>query len=114
MDLTPMIQLASEQVIPLSKVGDHCPCRRAGRRVHSSTALRWSRSGSVADDGTRAYLETIRVGGTTCTSVEALQRYFERLSAQPEGNAKQPPDDRRGSEAHRRRQERVEQELAAL
>ncbi len=33
-----------------------------------------------ATEGLRGvHLETIQVGGTLCTSIEALQRFFERL-----------------------------------
>jgi Protein of unknown function (DUF1580) len=109
-----MISIKCEQVIPMSKVGDHCPRRRGGKKVHMTTGIRWAKTGCVADGGTRVYLETIRVGGTLCSSVEALQRFFERLSAQPECHAPQPAEDRTTSIADRRRQERVEQELAAL
>src|SRR3954462_13703065 len=107
-----MISISLETVIPLSKVGDYCPRRRAEKKVHSSTALRWAKSGCVAEDGTRVFLEKIRVGGTTCTSVEALQRFFERLSAQPERKAQQPLDVHSNSDALRRKHERVERELA--
>jgi hypothetical protein len=109
-----MVSIKFEQVIPMSKVGDHCPSRRGGKKVHFTTGIRWAKTGLVADDGTLVHLETIRVGGTKCTSVEALQRFFERLSAQPTSNAHQPAEDRNTSKARRRKQERVEQELAAL
>ena len=69
-----MISIQCEQVIPMSKVGEHCPRRRGGKQVHMSTGLRWAKTGCSAEDRTRVYLETIRVGGTVCTSIEALQR----------------------------------------
>jgi hypothetical protein len=109
-----MISIKSEVVIPLSQVGEHCPCRRAGKKVHPSTAHRWAVTGCAAEDGERVNLETIRVGGTTCTSVEALQRFFERLSARPESKVYRPANDRPASIAEMRRQERVERELATL
>jgi hypothetical protein len=109
-----MISIASDTVIPLSMVGDYCPRRRAGKKVHSSTAQRWAKTGCVADDGTRVTLETIRVGRTLCTSVEALQRFFDRLSAQPQGKAQQALADRPSADTHRHKQERVELELAAF
>lgn len=68
-----MISIQCEQVFPISKVGDHCPRRRGDKPVHMSTGLRWAKTGCRAEDGTRVYLETIRVGGTLCTSVEAVQ-----------------------------------------
>ena len=45
------------------------------------TLYRWSAKGIR---GVR--LETIRVGGSLCTSVQALQRFFDRLSG-PRGDA---------------------------
>jgi hypothetical protein len=70
-------------IIPFSKVGDYCPSSRNGKRVHPSTAWRWAKSGCRAIDGTRVLLESIRIGATTYTSVEALERFAARLSAQP-------------------------------
>ena len=44
-------------------------------------ALRMAQ-GDWARNGIRGVrIETIRVGGTLCTSLEALQRFFDRLSA---------------------------------
>jgi hypothetical protein len=47
-----------------------------------STIYRWATAGVAG-----VKLETIRVGGTLCTSFEALQRFFERLT---EGNSVRP------------------------
>jgi hypothetical protein len=54
-------------------------------------------------------LEVIKVGGTTCTSQEALQRFFDRLTGdmpvitRPTQNAKQRlPSDREADEILRR------------
>src|SRR5579875_1927936 len=71
-----MINTLVESVFPLARAPDELPRRRRGRKTHVSTVYRW------ATDGCRgAILETIQVGGTRCTSREALQRFFERLSA---------------------------------
>ncbi len=68
-----MIQLA-EEILTLRHAAQRLPRRRSGRRPHPATLYRW------ATDGLRGVrLETIQVGGTTCTSIEALQRFFERL-----------------------------------
>ena len=75
-----MISIVNENLIPMNKVGDYCPPRRAGKRVHLTTALRWAQAGCRTVDGERVKLETIRIGASTCTSVEALQRFFNRLS----------------------------------
>jgi hypothetical protein len=75
------IVLASESVFPLAESPRHVPARRGGKRLHQSTAFRWAKHGLR---GVR--LETIRVGGTLCTSAEALQRFFDALSAAPVGH----------------------------
>ena len=37
-------------------------------------------AGKKCPDGSVARLETVKIGGTTCTSLEALQRFFDRLT----------------------------------
>ena len=78
-----MIDLNAETVISLSQAAKHpaLPRRRGGKRPHVSTLYRWSRQGC---GGIR--LETIRFGATRCTSLEAIQRFANRLTA-----AEDPP-----------------------
>lgn len=71
-----MIDVLSEHVLSLAHAARHVPKLRGDRRVHISTLYRWVQAGVR---GTR--LETIWIGGTRCTSIEALQRFFELLSA---------------------------------
>ena len=73
-----MIDLKSETVISLSQAAKHStlPRRRAGKRPHVSTLYRWSRHGCRG-----VVLETIQFGGTLCTSLEAIQRFANRLTA---------------------------------
>jgi hypothetical protein len=79
------IIVAEETVIPLAEVPKYVPTRRGGKKLHAATAFRWVK------DGVRGVkLESLRVGGTLCTSVQALQRFFERLS-ETDGRADQPP-----------------------
>jgi hypothetical protein len=75
-----MIQIASEKVVSLGRAARHFPRRRRGKRPHTATLYRWAKSGVRADDGDAVVLETIRVGRTLCTSVEAIQRFCERVS----------------------------------
>lgn len=68
-----MINL-TEEVLTLREAAHRLPRRASGRRLHHATLYRW------ATDGLRGVrLETIQVGGTLCTSIEALQRFFEEL-----------------------------------
>ena len=74
-----MIDTTIESPIPLAQAADELPRRRRGRKTHISTLYRWATAGCR---GVR--LETVQVGATRCTSREALQRFFERLSAPPD------------------------------
>jgi hypothetical protein len=70
-----MIDIATEKLITLSEAAGYIPPRRKGRRTHTGTIYRWAARGLR---GVR--LETIRVGGSLCTSPEKLQLFFNRLS----------------------------------
>jgi hypothetical protein len=65
----------SEEVRALAEWPPHLPTRRGGRRIHVSCLYRWASTGVY---GVR--LETIQVGGTTCTSREALEQFFAALA----------------------------------
>jgi hypothetical protein len=64
-----------ETILPPAEAAKELPRRRRGRRTHVSTLYRWMTSGCRG-----VVLESIQVGGTRCTSKEALMRFFERLS----------------------------------
>jgi len=70
-----MIDFENENVVSLAEATKHLPRRRRGRRPAVATLYRWASHGLR---GRR--LETLQVGGTLCTSVEALQRFFDQLS----------------------------------
>jgi hypothetical protein len=70
-----MIDSQSEHVISFAQASDESPRRRRGRKIHVSCFYRWSTIGCRG-----IVLETIQIGGTRCTSREALQRFFEQLS----------------------------------
>jgi hypothetical protein len=65
----------SEEIRSLTNATKFLPSRRGDRPPHVSCLFRWARHGLR---GVR--LETIRVGGTLCTSKEALERFFARLA----------------------------------
>lgn len=77
-----MLDLENERLMPLNEVPrlKWLPTRR-GRRTHVSTLRRWARDGR---GGVR--LESVLVGGIRCTTVEALHRFFERTTAQRDGD----------------------------
>lgn len=70
-----MIDITTESLVSFAEVPASLPRRRGNRRVHVSTIHRWARRGCR---GVR--LEFIQVGGTMCTSHEALQRFFTALT----------------------------------
>lgn len=65
-----MISIDSETLLTLQEVSQHLPARN-GRRLHYSTIFRWAQRGVR---GRR--LETLLVGGTRFTSLEALSRFL--------------------------------------
>lgn len=69
-----MIDISTEHLIPIRDVPRHLPSRPTGRRVHVSAVYRWIQRGVR---GVR--LEAIRIGGSTYTSTEALQRFADSL-----------------------------------
>ena len=81
-----MIDVASEQLVILTKAPSHIP-----GRPHLATVYRWFQKG--VRGGVK--LETALVGGRRFTSVEAIQRFVERLSggdgAAHGGGNSQPP-----------------------
>jgi hypothetical protein len=79
------ILIKDQNIITLDEVGDHVPFRRGHKRLHVCTVYRWTKQGSRARDGSKVRLPTIQVGGTKCTSLEALQWFFDRLGEGPDG-----------------------------
>jgi len=77
-----MIDSASETLISLAQAAGELPRRRRGRKVHVSCLYRWSTVGCRG-----VVLESIQVGATRCTSRQALQRFFERLSESRQAGA---------------------------
>ena len=101
-----MIDLATEKLVALRDVPRQLPPRPTGRRLHISAVYRWIQHGVR---GNR--LECIRIGGTTYTSVEALQRFADGLSRRKPD----PPLLANASTATRRKQiERATREVEAL
>lgn len=82
-----MIDITSEQVASLNEAAKWSlwPRRRKGKKPHVATIYRWAKQGCR---GVR--LEAIRVGGTVCTSREAVQRFCDRLTAIDNGEPGPP------------------------
>jgi hypothetical protein len=82
-----LIDSTNEILFPLAQAADDLlPRLRRGRKVNLSTLYRWS-----TPPGCRGVvLETLQCGATRCTSREALQRFFERLSGLNRAGADDP------------------------
>lgn len=78
-----MIDIHSEQLVALRDVPALLP-RRRNRRVHLSTVYRWVTRGA----GGRV-LESVRLGGVSYTSREALERFAAPAPDPP--SSSQPP-----------------------
>ena len=99
-----MIDIVTEKVLRFAEAANHIPRRRAGKKTNVSTFYRW------AQPGIRGIkLETIYVGATRCTSVEALQRFFDALTARANGQQIEPP---KRSRSRKKQIEAAEKRLA--
>jgi hypothetical protein len=75
-----MIDPQTETLISLTAATKHFPARRAGKKPHVSCIYRWTK------DGCRGVkLESVQVGGTRCTSREAIARFIQRLTEGAQG-----------------------------
>lgn|GEM_PF-822358 len=92
--------LVCEGLITLTEATRYCP-RRRGRKVHVSTIFRWALRGCR---GIR--LEVLDTPSGLCTSLPALQRFFDQLTAD-RNLPRQRPQRSSGDKRH----EAVEAEL---
>ena len=99
-----MIDTRTEELLTLSAAARRLPGRRSGKCLAASTLWRWSVRGIGA-----VRLEAVRIGGTTYTSAEALQRFAERTTAA----ANHEPAPAATVAQRRRAIEAAEQELIA-
>ena len=71
-----MIDIDKENLIALHQLPKHLPRRPNGKTLHLSAVYRWCTKGVRGQ-----VLETVRIGGTTYSSTEALQRFADALTA---------------------------------
>jgi hypothetical protein len=69
------IDIAHEEVFSLTEGAKRLPRRRGDKKTHVSTLHRWA---TIGLHGVK--LETLACGGVRCTSLQALQRFFDRLT----------------------------------
>jgi Protein of unknown function (DUF1580) len=70
----------TETLRPFAEAAGRLPSLRGGKPVHPATVWRWASRGVRGRDGSLVRLEAIKIGGTCCTSDEALARFFRALS----------------------------------
>jgi hypothetical protein len=99
------IDSLTETVFTFGAAARRIPSLRSGKPVSPSTIWRWSTTGCRARNGQRVRLETIKIGGSTCTSAEALDRFFRALSGEQEIAQAAP---HRGSKEHEESEARLE------
>ena len=80
---------------------------------HVGTLYRWMLRGCTSRDGMVIRLETVKMGGTACTSLEALQRFFDRLSGDTTVVTPPTPTKRQLDKERERRIQQAERELRA-
>jgi hypothetical protein len=85
-----VIDMRNEEILTFQEAVERLPRRRQGKRSAPSTIYRWSSGGLRG-----VVLESICIGGTRCTSVEALERFFDRLTAR---SVTRPASDPRASQ----------------
>lgn len=70
-----MIDITKESLISLADAARLLPARRAGKKVHVSCVYRWTATGCKG-----VTLDSVQIGGTRCTSREALGRFVVALT----------------------------------
>ena len=86
-----MIDVTNETIVSLADGAKSLPPRRRGKKPHVSCLYRWTTIGCKG-----VVLESVQIGGTRCTSEEALCRFFDALT-----RATGSPVDRRADRRQR-------------
>lgn len=96
------LRLLTEKLISYAQAAKIVPPSRQGRPVSPATLSRWAKNGVRGSDGTIVRLESIRLGGRSLTTVEALARFSERLSTPSDRLALSapPPETRTSTQRH--------------
>jgi hypothetical protein len=75
-----MFDFPNETRLRLDEAAKLVPPSRRAKSTHISTILRWILNGARTPSGEIVRLEAYRCGSKWITSVEALQRFCERLT----------------------------------
>ena len=80
---------------------------RTGKPVHPSVVFRWITRGLKAGDGTIVRLKGVKAGNRLCTTIEAVDRFFDDLTARAGIAPLEPPPKISGNDRTSRRLEAV-------
>jgi hypothetical protein len=82
------IDARKEELYTLQGIRQFLPrTNRTGNPVHPSVVFRWIKRGIKAGDGTIVRLKAIKAGSRLCTTREAVDRFFDDLTARAAGVA---------------------------
>ncbi|MFO0957085.1 MAG: DUF1580 domain-containing protein [Isosphaeraceae bacterium] len=84
-----MIDTTLESLISFRDAAREVPRRGRGRKCNTSTIYRWATAGCRG-----VTLEWVQIGGSRFTSMEAMARFFERLTVAAQ--SRMADDDRTG------------------
>jgi hypothetical protein len=71
--------LLKEECMSFAEAARKLPIIRGDKPPAPETIWRWAKKGRLSELGRRTFLEYARIGGTNCTSMQALARFFTRL-----------------------------------
>ena len=103
------IDIRTEEIFSLT-AATKLPCfgnRRSGKRISVRTLWRWATAGCRG-----VKMETIMAGGSRATSLEAIERFFEQLTLQADGQHVVAPQSPRMTAARRKQIAAAEKRLA--
>jgi hypothetical protein len=72
--------ILDEEASSLVQAARRLPQIRRHKTPHPATLFRWATAGRKSRSGLIVRLEIWKVGGTNCTSKEALTRFLDRLN----------------------------------
>ena len=90
---SPTARLLREDAGSFATIARQIPAARGSSRLSPSTLFRWHKTGVVAPDGRRIYLEAFRTPGGYRTSLAAVIRFLDQLTPVPltDGSARPTP-----------------------
>jgi hypothetical protein len=106
-------RILAEGAMPLADVRPRFRSNRRAGAIGHQALYRWALKGLPCPDGSRVYLETIRIAGKLCTSWQAVERFIARQQDTSVPAAAPAPLPSRTSTRRERESEQAAGELAA-